>query len=437
MVTIDETADNSLDETVVDGKVNTMQCSKCQQRFFLKRNLDVHMLFCKGTGTMLPSSPATGNIEVTVGTEEVDSSLTAASSRCQLNVFSEDQTFEYVPLDSDSTDCTTCTQRLPEGAMVGDSLTDLAQLVAHSRKKNTEDEIEIYECDECDREFLYKYPMKNSAVWLKKMEVETSVFPNKKRKIKHQKPFSCSICNRGFEKESDKAVHEERHANTQSRYSCASCGEKFITRNMLQEHYDSNNECQPTKCDVCGRTFVHSSHLKRHLSIHAGIKPFVCSICGHEFNQRSDLQRHEKKHTINGKYTCLKCTQEFTDVNILKEHISSHKNDEHTKQIFSCERCDKVFGRKSHYKRHVTIHDGLKPYSCEKCGKRFNQRTDLKRHQLSHLRRELKVLSSSASEKKPETNLICVVCNKVFTSHTAFLEHDLVHQKIMSTGVLY
>lgn len=427
MVTIDETVDNNV---TVHEQPETMNCPKCEQRFFLKSNLEVHTLFCKGI--VFEQNAGCRDVEITVNTEEINSSLNSVS---KLAVFTEDQTFEYVPIDSNSTNCTTCTQRLPEGAILGDSITDLALLVSHSKKKGCDGEMEIYVCDECEREFLYKYPVKKNNKHQQHRNKTTTLC--KKRKIKSEKPYSCSICNRGFLNEQSKNEHEENHASTQSRYSCATCGEKFITRNMLQNHYDSRNECHPTKCDVCSRVFVHSSHLKRHLSIHAGIKPFSCEFCGHEFNQKSDLLRHEKKHTINGTYVCMKCSKAFTDIKILKEHIETHKNEENTKQIFACDRCDKVFGRKSHFKRHMTIHDGIKPYACEKCGKRFNQRTDLKRHMLSHFRREMKVVSCSNSVKKGDDNLICVVCNKVFTDHASFLQHDMQHQKVMSTGVLY
>ena len=409
-------------DDVTQGLTNVMHCPKCKQRFYLKSNLEVHVLFCDNKSTSETKN---------VGDVIAKSNTPSQQSNSQGTAPTDDQTFEYIP-PSDSQKCVSCSQRFPEGAVLGGSLTDVAQLLAHSRKKIVSDKVELYECEECDREFLYKHPDIKSLTKV--------LAPVLKKERNDTKKFKCSICSRGFDFENDMFEHEVKHANTPSRYACASCSEKFVTRDMLQQHYDSQeNNCRPRKCDICNRVFVHANHLRRHLSVHAGIKPFVCTICRHEFNQKSDLQRHEKRHTVDGKLSCSKCIQEFTKVEDLREHVKVHKKVDNVKQTFTCEKCSKIFGRRSHYKRHMSVHEGVKPYSCEQCGKAFNQRTDLKRHHISHLRRDMKSLgdTSLVNSKSTEEEHICCVCNKVFNSRAAIVEHDIVHQKIMNTGVFY
>ncbi|XP_057306046.1 zinc finger protein 569-like [Hydractinia symbiolongicarpus] len=397
---------------------STIYCPKCNQRFYLKSNLEVHVLFCKGQQKQSNESAAN------------DAPATQGVSNEEM---SDSQTFEYVPFDAATAQaCASCLKRFPDSEVSGAALTDITQLIENSQKNIISDKVEVYECNECKRNFLFAYPTGKPDAGSEIKKCKSAA-----------KTYKCSICNRSFVEENEMLEHEVKHANTASRYACATCNEKFVTRDLLQKHYDNtDNLCKPRKCKICGRTFIHLNHLKRHLTIHAGIKPFSCTICGHEFNQKSDLYRHEKLHTVDGKLTCSKCAQTFSSIEELREHAKTHtaKSGEDSKSSFPCDRCGKTFGRKSHLKRHLSVHDGLKPYACDQCGKSFNQRTDLKRHLMSHMRRELKAKGVEKSREKvamSESDIVCTICNKAFPTRAAYLVHSLSHQKIMNTGALY
>ena len=413
-----------------DGQVeenDPLTCPICNQRFFLKSNLEVHILFCEKNGSV---TSKIGGVEKKAVSEPVP--VDVESVRDALKLIS--QTFEYIPMANNSNEnkCNSCSRRIPEGKSLSE--VDISDLLLNSSKKVFSDQMEAFQCQECSRDFLYKHPVLSKE----------PVMANHVRLIAKKpsaKPFKCYICNRGFEQQREMLEHELKHTTTPSRYSCAKCNEKFITRDMLQKHYDSDvNSCSPRKCTICEKEFVHANHLRRHLSIHAGIKPFVCSICSHEFNQKSDLQRHEKRHTVDGKLACVKCSLIYDTAEELREHVLTHAANEKDKVIFECEKCNKTFGRKSHYKRHLSIHEGIKPYSCEECGKSFNQRTDLKRHSYSHVRkRELKAMKEQAdasvsmvSRNSSSGEFYCRICDKSYSTKALFLSHNLMHGKVMN-----
>ena len=420
---------------------------QCGQRFFLKSNYEVHLLFCKirqeafGVSPQVVNAPVTQNnnpislpLETSVATSVQSSSLenpvttpvpdpspTVPEISQSEDIQTTAQTFEYVPLDESSgVSCETCRTRFPKGIQEGNDFSEDYEglLVNCSKSFNDETQVETYTCDECGRDFLYKHP-------LERIQLRT-------RSVPPPKQHKCSICNRSFDTLHELSEHEEKHSSSRTRYSCATCGSKFQTRDELQTHYDDEaNECTSLQCKLCYRRFVHNNHLKRHMTIHAGVKPFHCEICNHRFNQKSDLKRHIKRHSLDGKLSCNKCIVEFATINELREHVREHKKNVAVMGAFKCDMCNRAFGRKSHYKRHMSVHMGLKPHVCEVCGKSFNQRTDLKRHGLSHMRREMREVGpESGIPGIPE--LTCDICQRMFTSKTSLDEHVMSHQKIMN-----
>ena len=390
------------EKTIEDTVIS---CQKCDQGF-LKGNNNAHIEFCKG--------------------------------KDEHTEIQRPENVGYLPLTENSP-CVTCITRQQDG--VKSNLTVESQLCVNYHLKVVADNTQVFECNECHRDFFNKQPLSDFSM---KPILYSNLMHGPKSPIKEfiqkdleknsaeilGKPFKCCVCCRGFSTKSEMKEHEMKHVPTSSRYTCATCSAKFVTRVQLEGHYDSDsNECSPRKCEICDRKFIHGNHLKRHMTIHAGLKPFICPICDHEFNQRSDLQRHQKRHVLSdGSYACNKCAKCFETIDKLKDHIlSEHKPDENSKtSTFKCERCSKVFGRKSHYKRHLTIHEGLKPHVCELCCKSFNQKTDLNRHTMTHLRKHMKIYGENSM-----TANTCEVCNKTFTTQAKFVEHYLGHQKIM------
>ena len=443
----------NIDATTVPDTIDCsnleIRCPKCNEQFFLKSNLDMHMLFCNDNKDVeYPSNETTEHaepVDETSNKEMINSvSLDGNTLRDSLEM--------YVPLGECNPDCKTCTERFPVGSFIGD--VDVTELLCNSTKKVISDRVEVFECIECHRDYLYKQPTVAKQHTTDTSPTTTAFTMLKTRKFLN-KPYKCHICNRGFDTEHEMVLHVSNHSNATARYSCGKCKEKFSTRSMLQKHYESAlNTCEPRTCNICSKEFVHANHLRRHMSIHSGSKPFVCEICSHAFNQKSDLKRHLLRHTVEGKLlACIKCSLIFDSVKQLKEHAVTHNKTESSgRPEYNCELCSKVFGRKSHYKRHLTIHQGLKPHKCLQCDKSFNQKTDLKRHELSHARKsQAAALKDSgifsngegvgrgvldgAEMVSKDVRYLCPICNDVFTSRDQYDEHENIHKKFLNTDM--
>eukprot|EP00111_Clytia_hemisphaerica_P003255 TCONS_00009285-protein len=420
-------------------------CSKCDQVFYLKSNWDLHIMFCgKETRQEMTISDATSNSQLDSETVSAVSTISEAPPKAVA------RSFELIPL-VEPADCESCTKRMPTIHSAAGGNIDNEKLLFNATKKSISEDVEIFECQECKRDFLCKHPVDENLVLASALQANDTVAADAIFNKKFR-PYSCPICNRSFESANEMYQHEVKHSNTNRRYSCAKCHMKFVTRSSLQEHYNtSKNGCAPKKCQLCSKEFVHASHLKRHMTnVHIGVKPFGCDICSHEFSQKSDLQRHEKRHKIEGRYTCVKCWLMYDTIEELREHC----NERHQKgskkapapeQTFKCEMCPKSFKRKSHYTRHLTIHSGIKPHSCEHCGKSFNQKSDLKRHVQTHERRKEKdgipqqdFEMDDGTEGEGEPPFICSICSRSFNQKLLLDSHMTVtHERMMGAGVSF
>lgn len=83
-----------------------------------------------------------------------------------------------------------------------------------------------------------------------------------------EKPFSCTICNKGF------------------------------TRKLqLTNHMMTHSGERPFRCPLCNRGYIEKAMLNRHMKTHTGVKPFSCSVCDKGFYRRPSLIRHMKTHS--------------------------------------------------------------------------------------------------------------------------------------------
>lgn len=137
--------------------------------------------------------------------------------------------------------------------------------------------------------------------------------PIKNQKIQAgQKPFSCSVCGKGFSQSANLVVHQRIHT-----------GEK------------------PFECHECGKAFIQSANLVVHQRIHTGQKPYVCSKCGKAFTQSSNLTVHQKIHSLEKTFKCSECEKAFSYSSQLARHQKVHI----TEKCYECNECGKTFTR--------------------------------------------------------------------------------------------
>ncbi|KAM4032514.1 uncharacterized protein ACNLHF_019731 isoform 1-T1 [Anomaloglossus baeobatrachus] len=119
-----------------------------------------------------------------------------------------------------------------------------------------------------------------------------------------EKIFSCSKCEKHFNRKSGLVIHERSHTGEKP-YSCSECGKSFAKKSTLDGHQIIHTGEKPFSCSECGKCFAHKSTLVAHERIHEEEKLFSCSECGKYFNQKSDLITHQRVHTGKKPYSYL------------------------------------------------------------------------------------------------------------------------------------
>lgn len=211
-------------------------------------------------------------------------------------------------------------------------------------------------------------------------------------------------------------MHLKYH-NKQKDFECKICGELFIERGKMLQHYDRHTIAKPVMCDQCGDTFARTSALSSHkTNMHNENKPkFPCSKCTRVLDSKSGLRYHMKHNHNTGNnlsFPCFICGKLFKERSLLKVHEVGHKET----RDFKCDQCSATFKRTSglatHKKRHAKDHR----HFCRICKKGFFSPMELHSHERTH------------TGERPYK---CSLCDYRCAHRSNMYKHEKVHRKTL------
>ena len=79
---------------------------------------------------------------------------------------------------------------------------------------------------------------------------------------------------------------------------------------------------KPYVCSICDRGFAFKNNLKRHQMIHSDERNFKCNLCPDDryFKTKNQLRNHLVYH-YEPKHSCVHCNKKFHTSADLKKHV--------------------------------------------------------------------------------------------------------------------
>ncbi|PBC32972.1 Zinc finger protein [Apis cerana cerana] len=339
-----------------------------------------------------------------------------------------------VSRDGSTYTCLLCTNE--EDKAVGDA----KSIIAHVRSMH---ETRLYICDICGDDF--------------KKRNELSVHLDD-HVAKEEGDFQCEICNRIFSNLRLFRIHKRIHYPQVKSWPCETCGKRYSSRNLLEEHINTHTGVRPYVCENCGKDFASKYTYKAHVKTHEiRPRPYECSQCNKTFLSQQNLNQHERTHNGVKEYVCHQCGKAFGSPHNLEVHNIVHTG----YKPYICRVCGKAFARKAEIRDHERTHTGEKPYhqrsnlqshkrathyndkryKCDDCGKGFKRRRLLDYHiKAAHTgERPYKCDICTATFVYPEhfkkhmrihtgeKPYLCEVCGKAFNSRDNRNAHRFIH----------
>uniref|UniRef100_A0A3B4ZF46 C2H2-type domain-containing protein n=1 Tax=Stegastes partitus TaxID=144197 RepID=A0A3B4ZF46_9TELE len=270
-----------------------------------------------------------------------------------------------------------------------------------------------------------------------------------------EKPFSCSLCGKGFATGGCLTRHTSIHT-----------GEKLLKLTAIKEE-DSVREPEPDlhpDSDVGGVYFksddsVDSDFWKdtrqrqsgndsdRNLfssSEETNLQPesddstdsdFWKSHSGSNSLQHDGISDREVKDDAKRKpYSCTECSKTFHYIFHMKTHMKLHTEE----RPFFCSICGQKCLYKSHLKIHMRTHTGEKPFVCPICGKKYAHKASMQSHMSEHAKHYSCSVCERSFNRKLETQngtkghtgknrFSCSLCGKSFSKIAGLSYHLKIH----------
>ena len=231
-----------------------------------------------------------------------------------------------------------------------------------------------------------------------------------------EKKFNCDECQKAFIFEYSCKFHKDVYHNKKG---CDICGAKFISKQDLENHMIIKHNAEGTKvsCDKCASSTISMVKLIRHRSNHHSAIQKQCPHCNYKTRTNQKLNRHiDNNHSdqdAEKKHVCEKCGKSFMFKSSMIDHVKYLcKHSDHESKSASyiqkknakfknkpkkanpnplhlkCDYCDEILMTSKRFKVHYKnlhpgkpiITKGLTTFNCTICDEFFFTGWELDRH---------------------------------------------------------
>lgn len=97
--------------------------------------------------------------------------------------------------------------------------------------------------------------------------------------------YICDVCGQDFRKRNQLSAHLDEHvAAEDGDFQCEICNRIFSNLRLFRIHRRMHYpQAKAWECETCGKKYSSKNLLDEHVNTHLGVRPYVCSLCGKDF----------------------------------------------------------------------------------------------------------------------------------------------------------